>query len=168
MITISTGNVGVRGGTRTPGPKFHPTSAFAAAFRRSWSGLSLHRRPKPLGVAHPVSTPSPPGLGSGLATCERNVAFPDFERIRCAVSECNAQFLQTRKLVLYPAELRGLSPNLPEATVPASRSFGNPGEAICGAAMGVTATGKSRSPGVITPADQATTGYNVPPPGRES
>lgn len=47
-------------------------------------------------------------LGSGLARRQRAVAFPDFERIHCAVSARNAQFCKTRKLVLYPAELRGL------------------------------------------------------------
>ena len=33
------------------------------------------------------------GLGSGSARCKRTVAFPDFEQIRCAVSERNAQLV---------------------------------------------------------------------------
>ena len=47
----------------------------------------------------------PAGLGSGLAWCKRTEAFPEFEQIRCAVSERNAQ-LKIRNPVLYPAELR--------------------------------------------------------------
>ena len=48
---------------------FRTTSAFAAAGRRSWSGLSLRPSPKAVGAARLVSTPSqenPPGLGSGF------------------------------------------------------------------------------------------------------
>ena len=78
--------------------------------RRSWSGLSLHPRPEPLGAARPVSTPSRHprrgGLGSGSARRLSAPAFPDFERIHRAVSPRGAQ-LVTRNPVLYPAELRG-------------------------------------------------------------
>jgi hypothetical protein len=42
--------------------RFIPLSAFAGTFPDSWSALSLHHRPKPLGAARPVSTPSPKGL----------------------------------------------------------------------------------------------------------
>ena len=99
--------LGVRGGIRTRGPRIHATSAFAAVplRERSWSGLSLRPRPKPLGATHPVSTPSRPfrgGLGSGSARCERTGAFPDFERFRRAVSNRDAQFHRTRNPVLYP------------------------------------------------------------------
>jgi hypothetical protein len=96
---------GVRGGIRTHGPRIHTTSAFAAALRRSWSGLSLHHRTKgPLGVAHPVSTPSSFEAWLGIGMTLGAEAFPDFERIRRAVSERDAQF--KRNPVLYPAELR--------------------------------------------------------------
>ena len=59
------GKNGVHGRIRTCDPRIHPTSAFAAAFRRSWSGLSLRHWPWPLGAARPVSTPS--GVATGLA-----------------------------------------------------------------------------------------------------
>lgn len=60
---------------------FLTTSAFAAAVRRLWSGLSLRHDPSALGAARPVSTPSPyRGLGSGLAWGMSPLAFPDFER----------------------------------------------------------------------------------------
>ena len=64
---------------------FRTTSAFAAAFRRSWSGLSLHhglssrrRRPSSL-YTFPER-----GLGSGLAWDVSPLAFPDFERFYAA------------------------------------------------------------------------------------
>jgi len=75
-----------------------PQDSYHFGFRRrprgrSWSGLSLHPRPKSIGAARPVSTPSQQGLG--LARDWQGdqcaPAFPDFERIRCAVSKHNAQ-----------------------------------------------------------------------------
>ena len=91
--------------------RLSPPPARTESGGRSWSGLSLHHRLQLflfLG-RHPLSTPSRPsqaGLGSGSARRERVRAFPDFERIRHAVSPRGAQ-LVTRNPVLYPAELRG-------------------------------------------------------------
>jgi hypothetical protein len=60
---------------------FLTTSAFAAASRRSWPGLSLRHGLSAEGAARPVSTPSlNRGLGSGLAWGSSPLAFPDFER----------------------------------------------------------------------------------------
>ena len=60
---------------------FLTTSAFAAAVRRSWSGLSLRHGVSAEGATHPVSTPSLlRGFGSGLAWGVSPLAFPDFER----------------------------------------------------------------------------------------
>src|SRR5271169_1728856 len=53
---------------------FHTTSAFAAANRRSWSGLSLHHGVAALGAARLVSTPSPDGAWLGIAS----EGFPEF------------------------------------------------------------------------------------------
>jgi hypothetical protein len=41
----------------------------------------------------------------GIGMLQDSEAFPDFEQIRCAVSDRNAQF--NRNPVLYPTELRG-------------------------------------------------------------
>ena len=41
-------------GSRTHGPRIHTTSAFAAAFRRPWSGPPLDLGSKPTGAAPPV------------------------------------------------------------------------------------------------------------------
>ena len=60
---------------------FLTTSAFAAAIRRSWPGLSLRHGLSAEGAARPVSTPSlNRGFGSGLAWGSSPLAFPDFER----------------------------------------------------------------------------------------
>ena len=64
---------------------FLTTSAFAAAGRRSWSGLSLRHGLSAEGATRPVSTPSlSRGLGSGLAWGLSPLAFPDFERFYSA------------------------------------------------------------------------------------
>jgi len=84
---------GVHERIRTSDPRIHTTSTFAAA-KRSWSGLSLHRGPsRPLGAAHPVSTPSPDFSGAwlGIGMLTSSEAFPDFEQIDCSVSVCNPQ-----------------------------------------------------------------------------
>ena len=89
-----------------PRPKVSSHFGFRRRQRRSWSGLSLHHRSKPVGAARPVSTPSPlRGLARDwhAANCE---AFPDFEQIDHGVSDRNPQI--NRKPLLYPAELRGL------------------------------------------------------------
>src|SRR5438132_9265073 len=72
---------GAGGGTRTlmafRPTDFRTTSAFAAAIRRLWSGLSLHRFPRlrELGAARLVSTPSPFfGAWLGIAFA----GFPEF------------------------------------------------------------------------------------------
>ena len=57
---------------------FRTTSTFAAARRRSWSGLSLRHSPKALDAARLVSTPSRPK--AGLARDRHLTGFPDFER----------------------------------------------------------------------------------------
>lgn len=57
---------------------FRTTSTFAAAHRRSWSGLSLRHSPKALDAARLVSTPSRPE--TGLARDRHLTGFPDFER----------------------------------------------------------------------------------------
>src|SRR5271166_1753886 len=60
---------------------FLTTSAFTAAVRRLWSGLSLRHGVSAEGAARPVSTPSLlQGFGSGLAWGIGPLAFPDFER----------------------------------------------------------------------------------------
>ncbi len=46
------------GAIRTRGPRIRTAMAFATALRRLQSGLSLDHRPKPLGLARRVSTPS--------------------------------------------------------------------------------------------------------------
>ena len=64
---------------------FLTTSAFAAACRRSWSGLSLRHSLSAESATRPVSTPSLlQGLGSGLAWGLSPLAFPDFERFYSA------------------------------------------------------------------------------------
>jgi len=55
---------------------FIPTTAFAAAFRRLWSGLSLHPGVAALGAARLVSTPSLAGL---VRDCHVK-GFPEFEQ----------------------------------------------------------------------------------------
>ena len=77
---------GVRGGIRTPDPRIQATSAFAAARGRSWSGLSLRPRPKSLGVARPVSTPSAPfgpawlGIGTPAPAGKRSPTLSESTR----------------------------------------------------------------------------------------
>lgn len=103
---------GVPGVTRTRDPRFHPTSTFAAA--RGVRGLdypfamaprSCRRRPSSL-YTFPF-----PGLARDWHGADTE-AFPDFERIRRAVSKPDAQF--SRKPVLYPAELRRLASPIAE------------------------------------------------------
>src|SRR4051812_7606596 len=101
--------IGVPGRARTCDPRFHTTSAFAAARHagRSWPGLSLHRGSRasagPLGAARLVSTPSWRPCGPGLARDRQGAtgapeAFPEFERIRRVVSRRGAQFLSLGNL----------------------------------------------------------------------
>lgn len=86
--------VGVPGVIRTRDPRFHPTSAFAAAMWRSWSGLSL-RRSLEKGLRRRPSSLytfllSKAWLGIGMAPGAET--FPDFERIHGGVSGLSAQF----------------------------------------------------------------------------
>ncbi len=53
-----------------------------------------------------------PDLARDRQRCKRTAAFPEFERIRRAVSERDAPKVK-RNLVLYPAELRGTRHELP-------------------------------------------------------
>ena len=67
---------GVHERIRTSDPRIHTTSTFAAVVKRSWSGLSLHHKRKPLDAAHPVSTPSletSAWLGIGKLQAQRSV-----------------------------------------------------------------------------------------------
>jgi hypothetical protein len=85
---------GVPGVIRTRDPRFHTTSAFAAADRRSWSGLSLRRglwrgrRRRPSSLYTFLLR----RLGSGLVWRLHAETFPDFERIHRGVSDLSAQF----------------------------------------------------------------------------
>ena len=74
-------------------PGFIPLRLSPPPCGRSWSGLSLHPRPKPVGAALPVSTPSgSAGLARDPHRRELREAFPEFEQIRCGLSNRTAQF----------------------------------------------------------------------------
>lgn len=71
---------------RTSDPKIHTTSALAAAHRAFvvWTVPSPWAT-RPLGAAHPVSTPSTDFSEAwlGIGMLKISEAFPDFEQIDC-------------------------------------------------------------------------------------
>jgi hypothetical protein len=80
---------------------FVPATAFAAARRRLWSGLSLHhggrKKRSAVGAARLVSTPSPIGLPDrGLARDRHLTGFPDFEQFCVPGFPARTQVLQVR------------------------------------------------------------------------
>ena len=77
---------------------FHPTSAFAAAVRRSWSGLSLHHGVSALGAARLVSTPSPEGAWLGIAS----EGFPEFGQFYTSSFLLGTQWLKSGASTIPP------------------------------------------------------------------
>ena len=87
---------GADGGTRTrnleEGQIFFPTTAFAAAVRRLWAGLSLQHSNSTLAAARKVSTPSSLFF-RGLARDCHFTGFPVFEQFYSRIFTRGTQIL---------------------------------------------------------------------------
>lgn len=105
QYSISKKMVSTRG-FEPPTPGFIPLR-LSPPLARSWSGLSLHHEPKPLGAARPVSTHFPEflrGLARDWHAGSPAKRPPTLSGLIAKVSQSNPQL---RNPVLYPAELRG-------------------------------------------------------------